>query len=407
MADLALELLRHGYGALPRLWHSVGEDADYARTRLLGRPAHVVRGEAGARLLYDENLIERQGAVPAPLSRVLFGKGAVHGLDGDEHRRRKAIFLDVVVPERVDDLGADVGRELARASRAWPARTSFSLFDELVRVYGVCVLRWAGVAVTRPEAAGVARLLARIVDGFGFDPVAYPRAVHARWSVDRWARRVVEEARSGDRDVPAGTMLEALVRGPAAELTPQVAAVELVNVVRPTVAVAWLGAFAAVHLARNPALGEALAPAHARAARWHFADEVRRTTPFAPALAGRAREARDWRGHHIAAGDLVVLDVPGTNGSAWTDPDVFRPGRFSERTPGPFDHVPQGGGDRRNGHRCPGEPIAMTLLDRTLFHLAGMSFTISAGDPDLRRIPTLPADGPSIVAVGVPAPGGG
>jgi fatty-acid peroxygenase len=288
---------------------------------------------------------------------------------------------------------------LADSVASWPNRTPFVLFDELVRVYGTCVLEWAGVHVERGEAAIVAERLALIVDGFGFAPIAYPRACWARWWADRWARRVVTEARNSGRPADPGTMLEALVTGPGASLPAEVAAVELLNVLRPTVAVAWLGVFAAIELVRAPGRGSVLADPVAREARWHFADEVRRTAPFVPALAGRAQRVVPWRDHRIEAGDMVVLDVPGTNRRTWEDPDRFRPERFGEHPPGAFQHIPQGGGDPRQGHRCPGEPVAMSLLDRTLQQLAATTFTVSAGQTDLSRIPPVPGGGVVVVKV--------
>ena len=43
------------------------------RIRLLGRPTDVVAGSEGVRLFYEESAVQRQGAVPLPLRRILFG----------------------------------------------------------------------------------------------------------------------------------------------------------------------------------------------------------------------------------------------------------------------------------------------------------------------------------------------
>jgi fatty-acid peroxygenase len=405
MPDLAVELLRHGYGALPKLWERTGRvRVDHAEAKLLGQRAVVVRGSDGARLFYDETLVRRADAVPPPLGHLLFGQGAVHTLDGPEHRERKALFLEVLGRERVEQLGDAVDRALRESMGDWPDRAPFSLFDELVCVYGESVVPWAGIDVEPGETDGVARQLAWIVDGFGFSPGAYARGWWARRSANRWAARQVREARDG-RKPADGTMLQALATGPGQNLPIEVAAVELINVLRPTVAVAWLGAFAALALTRHPAYGVKLGDPSARRERWYFADEVRRTAPFVPALAGRVRRSATWHGVRLDEGDLLVLDVPGINhdGETWRDPDVFRPERFAEHAPDAFEHEPQGGGDPRRGHRCPGEPITMTLLDRTLLRLAQTPFTISTGEADLRRIPTLPGGGPKIIV----APTGG
>jgi len=400
MTDLALALSRNGYLALPQAWErSADPEGDAMECRLLGRRALVVRGGHGARTFYDETLVQRRGAVPPPLANLIFGSGAVHGLDGNQHRARKALFVAAITPEGVAELGEEVARELQEAIRTWPQRAPVRVFDELVSVYGACALRWAGVETAPREGASIARRLAWIVDGFGLSPGAYGRGWAARLWANRWASRVVREAREGHRHPSPGTMLAILSHGDGSTLPLDTAAVELLNAIRPTVAVAWLGTFAALALARHPEYGPALAECGARDERWRFADEVRRLTPFVPALAGRVRRSTSWQGHRIEPGDLVVLDVPGTNRHrSWGDPEVFRPERFLDHDRDAFELVPQGGGDVRLGHRCPGEPIALTLLDRTLHQLARTGWSVSTTDPELRRIPNLPGDGLVVTA---------
>lgn len=395
MTDLALSLLRHGYGALPRAWQRSGDpNGDAMRCRLLGRRTLVVRGGHGARTFYDESVVERRGGVPRPVADLLFGSGAVHGLDGEQHRTRKALFLSAITPEGMEQLGEEVARELQEAVRTWPRRLPVQLFDELVKVYGVCALRWAGVDASPQEAATIARRLATIVDGFGCGAGAYTRGWSARLWADRWAGRVVREARQGSRHAAPGTMVGVLAGGDGKELPIDIAGVELLNVVRPTVAVAWLGTFAVVELTRHPEYGPGLAECGAREERRRFADEVRRLTPFVPALGGRVRRRTSWQGQVVRPGDRILLDIPGTNRHrSWRDPQVFRPERFLDQERDAFELVPQGGGDARVGHRCPGEPVSMTLLDRTLHQMARTKFSITTTAAEVRRMPHLPQGG--------------
>ena len=398
MADVAWRLCREGYAALPRLWdadpRAGAEDA--MRARVFGRRCLVVRGRRGARLFYDEHVVAREDAVPRPLAGLLFGRGAVHGLDDEEHRRRKAMFLAALCPDRVAVLTGLVDGRLAHAVRRWPDRGELSLLDELVRCYGAAALDWAGIGVRRPaEAARISGWLAAIVAGFGFTPVPYLRGWAARWRADAWAEGIVRRIRAGMLVAPAGTVLDEVAHDEAwAELPPRVAAVELLNLLRPTVAVAWLGTFAGWELVRHPEYGAALADPDQGSARWAFVQEVRRLSPFVPALLGRVRRESTWQSHRLAVGDAVLLDVPGTDRhSDWGDPDRFRPERFTEGEVGAVEMVPQGGGDVRTGHRCPGEELTSLLLERTVEHLAAVPFRVSSGPPDLRRVPTLPRHG--------------
>jgi fatty-acid peroxygenase len=153
------------------------------------------------------------------------------------------------------------------------------------------------------------------------------------------------------------------------DLDRRTAGVELLNVLRPTVAVAWLGTFAAKALQERSEWCERLAPHEAVAERYAFAQEVRRTTPSAPALTGLARWTVSHGGITIRAGDRLLLDIMGIDHepTCWPEPLVFRPERFLEhrehggRVVDAFELVPEGGG-HPCGHRCPGESVALRLL---------------------------------------------
>jgi fatty-acid peroxygenase len=180
------------------------------------------------------------------------------------------------------------------------------------------------------------------------------------------------------------------------DLDTRTAAVELVNVLRPTVAVAWLGTYAAVALSRVPRLASDLVTDRTDDRHHAFAHEVRRTTPFAPVLAGKLVRHAEVDGVKVGPSDFVVLDVWGsdTDPGRWTDPTHFVPSRFDGAGPDasgvPEYLVPQGGGPV-DGHRCPGEPLTVRILAETVRVLAGLSqrFT-GSGELDPTRIPTLP-----------------
>jgi fatty-acid peroxygenase len=385
--ELSVQLLRRGYEALTSNVRELGQDRSYL-ARMLGRRALVVWGAEGARLFYDDTLVQRAGAVPPPLARLLFGKGAVHGLDGEAHLLRKAVFLEVLEPSRVGELADGVCRALSQRVLGWPSRGEVSVFTELVEVYGSSVLRWAGIELSEEESRRRSHELARIVDGFGGAGYAYARAAVARRRSNRWAAGLIGRVRRGDLQPPRDSALWVLALGQGAELDEATAGIELLNILRPTVGVAWLGTFAALALDLFPEWRARLV-ADEEGARHRFAQEVRRTAPFAPALAARVRARIERFG-------VRVLDVLSTNHDPrrWPDPVRFDPTRFQDGDPGPYDLVAQGGGDPRSGHKCPGEPLATAILRETAGCLAAVDYTV-VSDPsyDPRRIPTLPTDG--------------
>jgi fatty-acid peroxygenase len=180
-----------------------------------------------------------------------------------------------------------------------------------------------------------------------------------------------------------------------------VAAVELLNVIRPTVAISWFLAFSGHALIRWPSHRERLAsgdPAFAEA----WAHEVRRFYPFAPFIGGRAPRPVEWEGERVPEGAMVLLDLYGQNHdpALWGDPYAFRPERFLTddgvvREIGAWELVPQGGGDPRTGHRCPGEQITVAVLSALAVRLARLDAEVPDQDVtiSLRRIPAKPRSG--------------
>jgi fatty-acid peroxygenase len=184
------------------------------------------------------------------------------------------------------------------------------------------------------------------------------------------------------------------------QLDSRVAAVELLNIVRPTTAVAWFVAFSGHALIRWPEHRARLAAGDAAYAE-AFAHEVRRFYPFAPFIGGRAPREVEWDGVRIPENSVVLLDLYGQNHDPdlWGDPYTFRPERFLAdgrvRDIGEFELVPQGGGDPRTNHRCPGEQLTIGLLSALAVRLARLEFDVPDQDLTiaLHRIPAKPAGG--------------
>jgi fatty-acid peroxygenase len=189
-------------------------------------------------------------------------------------------------------------------------------------------------------------------------------------------------------------------------LEPKRAAVELLNIIRPTVAVSWFVTFMGHALHRWPEERSPLRDGDL-AYSVAFAQELRRFYPFAPFVGGRAARELTWRGVQIPAGSLVLLDIYGQDHDAalWPEPYRFDPQRFLGRAPGRDELIPQGGGDPGTGHRCPGEDVTLALLSAFATRLARLDYDVPDQDLtiSLRRIPALPA-GRFVMTVRNPAP---
>ena len=402
MADSTLPLLLQGYAWLPdRRRRSGGAPV---RTRLLGKRVIALHGPAAVRFFYDEEHIHRHGALPEPVIDTLFGQGAVHTLDGEPHRVRKGMFVHLLMdPEGVRALTDRVVLEWKEAAEGWSRRDRIVLFDEVAGVLTRAVHAWAGVPLPEDEADGVARDMVAMVDGFAS---AGPRQLRARRARRRQEKRVAglvererESTDTGDEAAARATPFRTVAHHRDADgslLDPRTAAVEVLNILRPTVAVSWFAAFAAHALHRWPERRTALRgddPAAALA----FAQEVRRFYPFAPFIGGLAAERLEWAGRTIRPGTLVLLDLYGQNHDPdlWPRPYVFDPARFRGAPVRPDELVPQGGGDPATGHRCPGEDITLALLSALAVLLSGLSYRVPEQDLSipLHRIPTAPRSG--------------
>jgi fatty-acid peroxygenase len=175
------------------------------------------------------------------------------------------------------------------------------------------------------------------------------------------------------------------------------AAVELLNLLRPTVAVAWFITFAALALHEHEGWAAKLRQDPDGAMGTAFAQEVRRFYPFFPVIGGRVRQAFEFRGHRFAKGSWVLLGLHATNHDPrlWPDPDHFRPERFIGWRSSGYDLIPQGAGDHLQDHRCPGESLTVELLRRALKALAALSYDVPEQDLTIpmARYPTLPRSG--------------
>ncbi len=398
----ALRLATQGYAWLPDRRRALQRRT--VHTRLGGMQALGVVGPDATRWFYDERHVRRSGAIPEPVRGTLFGKGAVHTLDGEAHRVRKAMFVGLLV-----DGGTDVLVERARSAwddavPVWAQRREVVLFEESAKVLTRAVTEWAGVPLEPADVEPFARDLQALVDGFATGGPAHWKARRARGRREAALAAVVEQVRAGSLTPKAGSVLDVVATHRDSEgelLDPRVAAVELLNVIRPTVAISWFLAFSGHALIRWPAYRARLAsgdPAFAEA----WAHEVRRFYPFAPFIGGTAPQAVEWDGEQVPEGAMVLLDLYGQNHdpALWGDPYAFRPERFladdgAVRDIGADELVPQGCGDPRTRHRCPGEQITVALLGALAVRLARLDAEVPDQDVTipLRRIPAKPRSG--------------
>ena len=397
LPDGTAALLSEGYWWGTR--QCAARAADVARVRLLGRRAAVTLGRETARQFYGEKVL-RAGAAPRRLQRSLLGVGGVQGLDGPAHRHRKGLFLDLLAPPASGELAAVVVRVWHDRLAHWEQSGRITLFDELGPLLCQAVCEWAHVPLPSDQVVRRTAQLEALIDAGSSVGPRYWRSLLARHRLEAWLAGLIEQVRRGSLDVPADCALARATQHTeldGRQLDPRVAAVELLNIIRPTVAIDRFIVFLAVALHEHPEWRPRLA-ADDRGAILQFVTEVRRHAPFFPLVAGRALPGLTLGGVPVRPGSRVLLDLFGTNRDprTWTDPDVFDPERHAGETADPFLLIPQGGGDHASGHRCAGEWVTVSVMAAAAVLLTQeMSYRVPEQDlrVDLRRMPTLPASG--------------
>lgn len=398
--EQGLNFLRSGYLFASRIRDKAGVPPNSdtpVKLRMLGRSAVLVRGEEGVRLFYDGDRMKRNGAMPLFIRNPLFGPGAVHNLDGKSHETRKAVLVDLAYnDEHVERFKELVAEELETMLGKWAAGTG-NVFHDTAVAYGRAAFRWAELPLPDREMEVQARRMSRLVDAFG-QPSRNAIAWVDRFRLDRWATRLIRDVRSGRIVAREGSVLARManLHDENGELVDdRTAAVDLQNLTRPTVAVARFAAFAATALVEHPGWVERIRMASEMAGdslidipeAVAFAQEVRRTYPFVPMLPALATTDTEIKGCPIKKGQRVLLDILGTNTAPteWKDAGAFEPERFLavEDAEEITSFIPQGGGDVLEGHRCPGEKIAVTALSATVVALCRPQVAISGEVEDM------------------------
>jgi len=391
--DSTLALMADPYRFISRRCERFGSDAFEAR--ILLRRTVCMMGAEAAELFYDRRRFMRQGAAPEPLRATLFGKGAVQSLDDAAHQHRKAMFLALLTPERVAQLANETAAAWRDAAEEWQQHRRLQLYEAVQRLLTQAVCRWAGVPLPPDQVGLRTRQLVALFDEAG--SLQHLRARRARGQAEDWLAELVQALRERRITVRRDSALDVVAHhrdGAGRLLVPRVAAVELLNLLRPTVAVSVFVVFAAHAMHQYPQCLAALQGGDERYVDW-FVQEVRRFYPFFPAVIARAREEFEWRGIGFRQGQRAMLDLYGTNHDprCWHEPEAFRPERFRDERVTPYNFVPQGGGHAATHHRCPGEAVAVAVIKVSVDFLARrLGYEVPPQDLrlDFQRLPAIP-----------------
>lgn len=218
---------------------------------------------------------------------------------------------------------------------------------------------------------------------------------------EKWIEGMIEQVRNNQLTIPENSAAYVIAWHRDLDgklLNKHTAAVELINIIRPIVAIARYITFAALALYEHPECRQKIQNSeHNEYSEW-FVQEVRRFYPFFPFTAAIVRQDFDWQGYHFPQGRRVLLDLYGTNHDPqiWENPEAFEPERFRHWDGSQFNFIPQGGGDYYTNHRCAGEWITIKVMKVTLnFLTQALEYNVPEQDLaiSLSKMPTIPKSG--------------
>lgn len=399
----AKDLFEHGYNLLSVIREDV--NAPVAKATFLTEEIITIYGEEAAKKFYDPTNFKRGGAMPKPVLKTLFGENGVQTLDGKEHHHRKNYFMDLMTPERMDDYANILDRHLTEKMEA--QHGEFELFDLANSVLFEAIAEWAGINLDRfskEEIQDLAKNQIAMISGAVTSPTDHLKGISDRKDSEEWAQKLIKEAR--ENPVPGKEHLALYTFAQATdlegELLPlEVAAVELLNIIRPTVALTvWMALMGHALFAIDGVYDKLKADFDNL--QDPFIQEMRRYYPFFPMLPAIAIDDVEVDGYRIPKGSWTILDLYGTNHDERTvdHPEEFQIDRYLGRAEKisyeeEYEMIAQGGGKFREMHRCAGEWITLHSMRVFSDHLVN-KYDFSIPEQDwtipMDQFPTYPND---------------
>ncbi len=397
-SDSTIALLREGYLFIPNRCKAL--NSDIFETKLMSKKVICINGHKAAKLFYNNDLFERKDAAPENVQKSLTGKNGVQSLDGAVHRNRKAMYLSLMGPGKLTEFDKILKTQLNNAAKQWTKEKKITLFDEAQEIFCKAACEWSGVPLKDSEVEKRASDMSKMVNGLGSIGYRNRVGVSARKRSEAWMVDIINQVRTKKLAAPRGRALYTMAWHKDLDgrlLDAQVAAVELLNIIRPITAIATCVTFTAQALQKHPQYRTSLR--RGKDADYQaFIQEVRRFYPFTPFVLAKTRKDFTWQGHHFPKGRSVILSIYGVDHDPklWPEPEKFKPSRFKNRRDDKFAFVPHGGGDPRTGHRCAGEQLTVQAMKVVLnFLVNDIEYSVPPQDMDfaLSKIPTLPKSG--------------
>lgn len=311
--DHSLSLMREGYMYILNRRRSF--NSDVFETRLLGKKAICMGGKEAAEVFYDPEKFQRKGAAPNRAIQTLFGKNGVQALDGKTHKHRKEMFMSIMSRDELSRLTEITKKQWEVAIAEWEQMNEVGLYEETKEVLCRTACEWAGVPVREEAIKNLTKDLGAMFESAGAVGPNHWLGRNARNNVEMWMGKLIEKVRQGTVTPPENTALYRFswhreLNGNF--LDTETVAVEVINILRPIVAIAIFINFVALAVHHYPEEREKLQSGDENYAEM-FIQEVRRFYPFFPFILALVKKDFSWKGYQFEEGTLTLLDLYGTN----------------------------------------------------------------------------------------------
>ena len=236
--DSTLAVARDPYRFISSRCEKLKTDA--FESRLLLQKVICIRGAEAAKVFYDTSHFSRVGVAPSRIAKTLFGRGGVQGMDGKAHRHRKKMFMSLLTEDKIDGLTELARDTWNRRVLQWSRMDQVVLYRQAQEVLTQAVCQWAGIPLKPADVYRRTSELAALFDYAGNIGPKHWWARFARKRNEAWLRGIVDKIRAGTYHPPEDTVAFIVANHRDLDgslLDSQIAAVELNNILRPTVAV--------------------------------------------------------------------------------------------------------------------------------------------------------------------------
>src|SRR5699024_908120 len=266
---------------------------------------------------------------------TLFGKKSLQTLDGTAHTHRKTMFMSMMTRDSIDEMVNLVETEWIKKLDQWKRKKSIVLYTEVKNVLGAAIFKWTGVPIDVKNITSFSQQLAHIYESAAKVGSKHIKGKRARKKMENWLMEKIDSIRNGYRLTPDHTPFHKIATHCGQDgqlLDKHTAAVEVLNLLRPTVAISVYITLIALALHEFPLEKDKLKISD-KSYDTMFIQEVRRYYPFFPVVIATVKKVFLWGGHVFQKGTLTMLDLYGTNhhGELWERPNEFIPERFKDR----------------------------------------------------------------------------